>query len=576
MKTASLRLFVLLLTMLLLLPVFGGDAVLAVETTIQTIQVMPDQSFYRPGEAVRWTATASAESTIRRFDVRVTYLDEVIAAFDVPADDGQAAFEWTPPNEAPRGYGLIVDGRDEAGNVVATTSTAFDVLNHWINAPRYGFLSDFSAGRTNDDETIAWMLRHHINGVQFYDWQHRWEDLLPETDQFSDGLGRPQSMTTIRRLIDLLHRHKIAAMPYTAIYGASMAFYRQHPDWALFDALGDAYLFGGDLIGIMNPAPGSAWNTHLMSEYADVLDNTAFDGIHIDQYGAPKNGFDSEGNPIDLAVVMPQFIDQTAALVQDRRGDEGVTLFNSVGNWPIDAVAPADQDASYIEVWSPYDDYLDLNRIITNAQQLGNGKPVILAAYIPPDRSINWRLANAVIAASGAFHLETGEPGAMLADPYFPLFGAIPAEQQAQFTRYYDFIVRYENVLSLGTTAAASERHSAVELGEVRTRGIRSKDRVVPIVRAGAGFETFSLINFLDIDNSSWNAATTVEPTALIDVAVTIPVDRPVASVWYASPDNAERMNAVALPFTVEAGVLRFTLPRLDYWSMIVVEYENE
>ncbi len=572
MKPFSRRMAVIASSVCLLVLAFGGGVVFAVETTIQ---IVPDQSFYYPGETARWTTAASTGSAIRSFGVRVTYLDEAVAEFEAPAADGRAALEWTPPSDAPRGYGLIVDARDEAGDVVATTSTAFDVLNHWIEAPRYGFLSDFSAGRSNDDATIAWMLRHHINGVQFYDWQYRWEDLLPDTEQFSDGLGRPQSMATVRRLIDLLHGHNIAAMPYTAIYGASMAFARQHPEWALLDALGSPYEFGGDLIGIMDPTPGSHWNTHLLGEFADVLDNTTFDGIHIDQYGSPKTGFDSDGNRVDLAEVMPRFIDQTAALVQDRRGERGVTLFNSVGNWPIEAVAPAGQDASYIEVWSPYDDYLDLNRIITNAQRWGNGKPVILAAYIPPDRAINWRLANAVIAASGAFHLETGEPGVMLADPYFPLFGAIPAEQQAQFTRFYDFLVRYENVLSVGTVAGTSDRHDAVDLGDVRTRGIRSKDRVVPIVRAGAGFETFSLINFLDIDASNWNAPTTVEPTPLTDLAMTIAVDRPVTDVWYASPDSAERMNAEALPFTVDAGELHFTLPCLDYWSMIVVEYED-
>ncbi len=298
--------------------------------------------------------------------------------------------------------------------------------------------------------------------------------------------GAPQSMATVRHLIDLLHTGNIAAMPYTAIYGASYAFYRQHQDWALFDARGTAYTFGDNLIGIMDATPGSPWNIHLQAEFAAVLDNTAFDGIHIDQYGSPKAGFRQHGassryGRSDAAA----FINQTAELVQDRRGDAGVTLFNSVGNWPIDAVAPAQQDASYIEVWPPNNDYLDLNRIITNAQALGSEKPVILAAYIPPERVINWRLANAVILASGAYHLETGEPGSMLQDPYFPRFGEIAAADQPTFTRYYDFIVRYENVLSVNTTAGSKRpargdqrrryphaRHSA--------RGIASSRLCVP------------------------------------------------------------------------------------------------
>ena len=58
-----------------------------------------------------------------------------------------------------------------------------------------------------------------------------------------------------------------------------------------------------------------------------------------------------------------------------------------------------------------------------SAEQLGGGKPVIIAAYIHPERADNVRLANAVIFASGGYHLELGEPDAMLADPYFPRFG---------------------------------------------------------------------------------------------------------------------------------------------------------
>ncbi|MBE2271314.1 MAG: hypothetical protein IAE80_23975 [Anaerolinea sp.] len=563
-----MRLVYRLITIVFLILLQGGT-VFAVEATLR---ILPDKGFYSPGDTVQLTVSASAGSQVQ---ARISYLRTVITTLDAPLVGGEASLTWTPPPEAPRGYGVSVTILDENGTTLAAQSTAFDVLNHWIEAPRYGFLSDFNPARVNDTAAIEWMLRHHINGVQFYDWQYRWEDLLPETDRFDDGLGRPQSMVTIRRLIDGLHARSIAAMPYTAIYGASWAFYQQHQDWAMFDARGEAFTFGDNLIGIMDPTPGSAWNVHLLNEFADVLDNTAFDGIHIDQYGSPKTGFDGEGNPIDLAEVMPQFIDQTAEIVQDRRGDAGVTLFNSVGNWPIEAVAPSQQDASYIEVWSPYNDYLDLNRIITNAQHWGDDKPVILAAYIHPDRVINWRLANSVILASGAYHLETGEAGVMLADPYFPRFEQIADADQPVFTRYYDFVVRYENVLSVGTTAGESARHSAISVDDVRMRGIRSRDRVVPIVRTGADFETFNLINFLDIDVSDWNGVTTVPPTPLTNQPVTISVERPVAGVWVASPDSEASMEAVALPFAIEGGTLSFTLPRLDYWTMIVVEYEH-
>ncbi|MFN8528646.1 MAG: glycoside hydrolase family 66 protein [Anaerolineae bacterium] len=545
---------------------FAGDA--------PTVVILPDQGFYQPGDTVHITVRASAGSHVQ---AQVMYLNTLITTLEAPLAEGQAVLEWTPPPDAPRGYGLNVTITDEAGAVVVARSSAFDVLARWIDAPRYGFFSDFSPARIGgtDDETAEWLLEHHINGIQFYDWQYRWEDLVPENDRFEDGLGRPQSMATVRRLIDLIHQYKIAAMPYTAIYGASMAFFRQHEDWGMFNAAGEPYLFGDNLIGIMDATPGSPWNQHLMAEYADVLDETAFDGIHIDQYGAPKTGFDSAGNYVDLAVVMPQFIDQAAAIVDERRGDAGVTLFNCVGNWPIDAVAPAQQDAAYIEVWSPYTDYLDLNRIITHAEEAGSGKPVILAAYIPPDRTLNWQLANSVILASGGTHLETGELNSMLADPYFPRFGRLHGAPLDSFRRYYDFQVRYENVLSTTTTAADYARQSDIDLGEIRTHGITSRNRVVPILRTGSSFETISLVNFVGVDGTDWNAPTTVAPTPFTNISVQLPVTRPVSAVWFASPDDETTMGSTALAYAVEGGMLQFTLPSLNLWSMIVVEYAN-
>jgi dextranase len=211
----------------------------------------------------------------------------------------------------------------------------------------------------------------------------------------------------------------------------------------------------------MNPAPDSPWTDHLLDQFAQVLEQTAFDGIHLDQYGAPKIGPSTTGERVDLAEAFPGFIDRMAAVVDAQRGDAGVSIFNAVGNWPVETVAPSAEDAVYIEVWAPYTRFADLHRIVVNAQALGGGKPVIIAAYIHPDRAANVRLANALIFASGGTHLELGEPDAMLADPYFPRFGLMSDEMQAVMARYYDFLVRYENILALDTSDATGARAAA-------------------------------------------------------------------------------------------------------------------
>jgi dextranase len=532
--------------------------------------LVPDKTFYRPGNVVTLNITASEGVRSR---LVISALADVVAELEVDLVDGTAALSWQPPATALRGYGVDAQLLDASGKVIAEATTAFDVLDRWIQAPRYGFLSDFGPGRDNYDETQTWLLKHHINGLQFYDWQYRWENLVPETDVFDDGLGRPQSMTTINQLIETAHAVNTAAMPYTAIYGASLLFSREHETWALNQSNGDMYLFA-NLLGIMDPSPGSPWNTHLMNEFSDVLEKTTFDGIHIDQYGAPRNGYNEAGEFVDLKTVMPLFIDQAAEIVQQKRGDEGVVIFNSVGNWPVETVAPADQDAVYIEVWPPQNDYADLYRIVMSAQTLGGQKPVIIAAYIDPRRTINWRLSSAVIFASGAYHLETGEPDSMLADPYFPKYGRLDAKQRDVFENTYDFVVRYENMLALNTVAASNDRLSAVDLGEIRTKGLRAINRVMPVMRVGEGFETLSLINFVGLDEASWNEPAQTAPTPFTDVTVTLTVERPVTRVWWASPDNAS-LAAQSLDFRVEGDVLTVTVPSLNYWSMVVVEYEN-
>jgi dextranase len=564
MKSLILSVWLILFGVFLL-----PEGVTVAQPTIR-FEIIPDKTFYRAGETITLEVQADAGVQVRAI---ITHLTEDVTELNADLVDGRVLLTWTAPEPALRAYGVDAELLDADGSVLSSTSTAFDVLERWTQAPRYGFLSDFGDGRSNYAETAAWLRRHHINGLQFYDWQYRWENLVPDTALFEDGLGRSLSMETINRLIDEAHALNTAAMPYTAIYGASLPFYREHPEWALMDASGETYLFA-DFLAIMDPSPGSAWNTHLLNEFRDVLENTTFDGIHIDQYGAPRTGFNQAGEVVELNTVMPQFIDQTAELVDQLRGEQGAVIFNAVGNWPVDTVAPSQQDAVYIEVWPPHSDYTDLARIIARAQELGGGKPVIIAGYIDPRRTINWRLTDALIFASGAYHIETGEPETMLADPYFPRYGRIEDAAQAVFTRYYDFSVRYENVLAFNSAPASSERTSALSLGDVRTRGMRAINRVMPIVRTGENFETFSLINFVGIDESSWNEPASVAPAPFTDLTVEITVSQPVTRVWWASPDG-DSSAAQLLDYTIEEGVLRVTLPSLAYWSMIVVEYGN-
>jgi dextranase len=542
----------------------------------------PDKATYKPGERVEFLITLTnllTQSLSVDVAVSVKHLAGEITRLAQPVDlppGGQQTFRlaWYPPLDALMGYGADLSVQDESGRTLVVDHTAFDVLEHWTQAPRYGFLTDFAPGRANVDETMASLVRYHINGLQFYDWMYRHDEYLTNQEPYRDPLGREVSRRTIDALIDAAHIHNIAAMPYTAIYGASLPFFEVHRDWALYEADGGPYLFGENFLAIMNPDPASPWTAHLMHQFTTILEQTDFDGIHLDQYGDPKTAYSAAGNRVDLAQVIPGFINLTHETVAAVRPEATVT-FNCVNNWPIETVAKTRQDFIYIEVWPPHTLYKDLYTLIVEAQALSGGKPVVLAAYIDPIRARNARLADAVIFASGGYHIELGESEAMLADAYFPKYKPIGDELAAVMYRYYDFAVRYENVLSIGTRDTTGESGGKVAIEGVKTDPDRVYKKVWVITRRGEDFETISLINLLDIPSPEWNGLLLVDPTPLGELRVHYQMDREVQRVWLASPDFASPQ---AIPLEFSTGkfngksYVEFLVPRLEYWDLVVLE----
>ena len=553
--------------------------------SIQITAFHPDKATYSPGEPVEFLIMLTSSLT-RSLSIDVSasvkYLADEVAPLAQPAElppGGQQTLRltWSPPPDAPRGYGVDLAVRDTSGQTLAVGHTAFDVLTSWTQAPRYGFLTDFAPGRTNVNETMAWLVRYHLNGLQFYDWMYRHDQFLTDQEPYLDPLGRRLSLVTVKNLIAAAHERHIVAMPYTAIYAASVPFYEEHPDWALYQANGQPYLLGENFLVYMDPRPDSPWVNHLFEQFDRVLRQTDFDGIHLDQYGDPKQGYDSQGQRFDLAGPLAATINATKELVRFHR-PEGAVVFNAVNNWPIETVASTDQDFIYIEVWLPHTLYRDLWKLIVNAQELGQGKPVVLAAYIDPARSRNARLADAVIFASGGYHIELGEPGAMLADPYFPNYGQMSNELAEVVRSYYDFAVRYENVLALGTHDATSIYESQVTIEGVNTDAKRAYNKVWPIVREGDGVIGLSLVNLLDIVSPEWNGLLLADPTPLDELRVRYQTKQNVERIWLASPDLASPQ-AILLDFNTgqnDQGVyIQFTVPRLEYWDLVVVEFAD-
>ncbi len=541
--------------------------------------IRPDKATYSPNEPIHFCIhLTDVDSTTLDLSLTIYYLNEVVDTLTTTLAAGaspsaETQLRWSPPSDAPRGYGAVLTVADETGTVLTSAETSCDVLHHWTQAPRYGFLCDFTPDRNNLAETADWLTRHHINGVQFYDWMYRHDQLLPPIDPFIDPLGRALSLTTVTQLIDALHQHNIAAMPYTAVYAASNEFHASHPDWALFQADATPYAFE-DFLMIMDPSADSPWHRHLLTQFETVLDATDFDGIHIDQYGQPRTGFDASGAPIDLAQVFPDFIAATQALVQAKRGSNSAVVFNAVENWPIDTLAPSQQTITYIEIWPPDTSLHDLHTTIRNAQQLAPGKPVVMACYVTPNWPHTAELASATIFASGGFHISLGEPNGFLSDPYFPKHGTMSAGLQAAIGRHYDFAVRYENVLALAQPTSA-ETTTSIRIDGVPTSSDGQGATVWAQATSAEMGEIVQLINLLGVENPTWSDEQPAPAPLTQPLRLHIQTSRPVTQAWTASPDggslSAESLSLEILAQEGDTTTLVVTLPDLIVWRMLVL-----
>ncbi len=277
---------------------------------IQLLDIFPDRGTYAPGELVEIHLSVLADQpAVVPFLIEVYHLDEKVQTLSRQAalEAGQQTIEFlvTVPPESVRGYRVEASWGDPDGGEMRAF-TAFDVLDDWTQFPRYGFLTDFEVSSDSTDEKVRTLLTYHINGVQFYDWQYRHDQLMPPAREYIDPLGREMSLAVIEDLISACHRAGVKAMPYLAVYAASLEFADQHPAWCLYDQEQAPITFEG-FLGIMDPAPKSPWVEHLVGECRNVLAQTAFDGLHVDQYGEPKAGQNYHDEEVDIPAAFHQF-----------------------------------------------------------------------------------------------------------------------------------------------------------------------------------------------------------------------------------------------------------------------------
>lgn len=534
----------------------------SLSTLISHLAVTPDQGTYAPGQTitlpVRILATKSttveAECEVYR---GLELVGRQVKPWRIASGKNHTSFAFNLSTTAPAGYGVVVTLRSaiaDQGSV--SCQSAFDVLNDWTEFPRYGFVCDFTPQRANAEETIHALNDFHLNGLQFYDWQYRHDSLVPPEEEFTDPLGRALSLKATRDLIAEAHKRGMKAMPYLAIYAASAAFWHAHPEMALYDEKHQLIPFGEEFLGIMNPVKDGGWARHLLQECRHVLDVLPFDGLHIDQYGDPKTGFDEQGNPVDLPKAFADFISDAV-----RQHPGKPVLFNAVGNWPIDSLAKAPVSFNYIEIWPPKTTYQDVAEIVRNARKLSGEKPVVIALYLPADRPANNRLADAIIFSAGGTRIELGENARLLSDPYFPKHEAISSEFKETLRKQLELIIRYENWISPVVPECP--------LPEAKLpRGVE------PFFRQTDRGCSLSLVNLNSGKPMNWNEDHGL-PEILRSFEIELEMEEPVRNIWLVSPDF-ETLTPEPLRFEQNDNRVKLIVPCLEIWDVLLIETAKE
>jgi dextranase len=510
---------------------------------------------FAPGERIEVEVRGAADPT----RVSLWHLERCVASVEIEPEDPTARFEPQPEG----GYGIEGDG----------ARSAFDVLADPLSRARYGFVSDFAAGR--DAEGVVENARRlHLNAVQFYDWMYRHARLMPPADDFVDPLGRELSLATVRRLVDALAAVGTLPLGYAAVYAAGRD---EWPAWkgdGLYRANSEPWTLGDDFLWNVDPT-SERWLSHLAADLRKAEEKVGFRGFHLDQYGAPKDALRADGTRVDLAEAFPALIDRMADEVPDAR-----LIFNNVNDFPTWSTASARQAAVYIEVWSPHDRLAHIAELVTKARSLAPKKSVILAAYLSVfangshDGAIEaQRLLLATAFSHGATVLLHGEEQSVLTEAYYVRHAELDWKDMRSTRRYYDFAVRYGDLLF---------DRAAVDVTATRFGGVNEEVRVTAPVWASVDATAGSLwarvlrlpggllVSLIDLsrqEDDRWDSPKrSAQP--LEDVRVSVErTSRSPGRFLFAEPDAHPAM--LELHAEDDGRYETVTLPAFSTWAII-------
>jgi dextranase len=138
---------------------------------------------------------------------------------------------------------------------------------------------------------------------------------------------------------------------------------------------------------------------------------------------------------------------------------------------------------------------------------------------------------------------------------------------------YYDFLVAYQNLLRDGGTFN-DVNLSCLDNKITTDKWPTSKGSVSTVGKLVDNKQVINLINFTSSVSDGWRdeLGLQVAPALAKNIKLVFTSEKTVKNIWTASPDvlgSASRQ----LKFIQTGNQVKFTLPELKYWSMIVIEY---
>lgn len=522
------------------------------------------------------------------------------------------SFAWSNiPATDYKGY-LVEVTATSVNTEVDRYNTAIDCSSNWVKFPRYGFLSKLLSG--DNVGGLVWEMKNfHINSIQFYDWGWQHHRPAPPSNWtwWEDVAKRPIQRQKVNDGIQAAHNYGMLAMAYGLMNGSYNNYWTdgsglqlawgQYTNQSLpFDLTDQDQnpMPGGwatDKLYLFNPASDD-WQNYICGQFNQVYAQFGFDGWHIDTLGWRGPTLHTwEGYPFAPVDTLAGFVNAARTRTGKR------VVLNPVGMWGIDTVAQnaTQQDVFYNELWddAESDDYQDLLTLCDRIRSR-TSKAIVFAAYMNrktakaqvwPNRSYfnepSVRLANAVMFANGASHIEIGDGAEMLSDEYFAYQSLyMHPTCYAAMRSYYTFLTAYENLLRDGTVTDTKQ----IWLGNPQTPANYTLSssysaepyKVWKISKLCGSTDVVHLINLDNNGSTKWRAddANYVAPDRFTNIPMKIYYSGAVGSapkVWMASPDlnfGSPRVLTTTKGSDGAGNFVSFTVPELQYWDMFWIK----